>query len=209
MTTGKFEFGDRVRNTKKPEWGIGTVLKTETIATNGNQIQSVTARFQSVGVKTLSTSHAPLEKVADDEQTAAAEDDVPTVEMWDRLNESGWLGEHARRKIDEIMTGLPMEARDAFCSIRSRLLATINLYRFDRSGRGLIDWAVAQSGLNDPLSRFSRSELEQIFDRWARKRDEHLAALIAEADNENMVEELLAQGPAAAKKAAQKARALR
>jgi len=209
MSTGKFAFGDRVRHPKRPEWGIGTVLKTQLVSQNGDSVQNVTARFSNAGVKTISTSHAPLEKVSDDNHASAVVDETPTIEMWDRLNESGWLGEHARRKIEEVMIRLPLETRDVFLPMRKRLEAMLSLYRFDNTGRGLIDWAVAQSGLHDPLTRFTRQELEQLFDRWVRKRDEQLANLLAEADDPQMLEQLLANAPSTAQKAAEKARALR
>ena len=44
-----------------------------------------------------------------------------------------------------------------------------------------MDWAVAQTGLDDPLTRFTRQELEQRFDRWAFERDTYLAKLLQEA----------------------------
>ena len=44
-----------------------------------------------------------------------------------------------------------------------------------------MDWAVAQTGLDDPLSRFTRHELEQHFDRWAYEREQHLSKLLQEA----------------------------
>ena len=79
------------------------------------------------------------------------------------------------------MISLPADVRDPFNSLQKRLTLTMGLYRFDRSGRGLKDWAVAQTGLDDPLSKFTRHELEQKFDRWAWERDSHLIKLVQEA----------------------------
>jgi hypothetical protein len=47
-----------------------------------------------------------------------------------------------------------------------------------------VDWAVAQTGLDDPLSRFSRQELEQHFSRYVTERDAHLGRLLAETRND-------------------------
>lgn len=54
---------------------------------------------------------------------------------------------------------------------------------------------MAQSGLPDPLTRFSRHELETFFDRWARHRDAHLIELVREASRTDprQVEQMLAQ----------------
>jgi hypothetical protein len=68
-----------------------------------------------------------------------------------------------------------------------RLNLTLGLYRFHKSGHSLVDWAVAQSGMADPLTRFTRQELEQLFDRWAYERDVHLSRLLQDARNEQAI----------------------
>jgi len=60
---------------------------------------------------------------------------------------------------------------------------TFALYRID-AGSKLIEWAVAQSGLNDPMSRFSRHDLESFFQRWKFALDAHLGKLLQEARRE-------------------------
>ena len=40
-----FEFGDRVRLQRRPEWGIGSVVKVEAAMLNGTRSQSVSVRF--------------------------------------------------------------------------------------------------------------------------------------------------------------------
>src|SRR5215475_864002 len=77
------------------------------------------------------------------------------------------------------MSRLPDATTDPFTPLSARLKATIDLYRFTDSGGSLLDWAAAQSRLKDPLSRFSRHELEQLFRRFAFVRDEHLKKLDA------------------------------
>jgi hypothetical protein len=107
--------------------------------------------------------------------------DSPVVQYWDKINESDWLGPMAKKKVEEALISLPLDVRDPFNSMQKRLSLMMGLYRFDRSGRGLMDWAVAQTGLDDPLSRFTRQDLEQKFDRWAYERDNYLAKLLQEA----------------------------
>ena len=69
---------------------------------------------------------------------------------------------------------------------------------FQRS-RSLIDWAVAQSGLDDPLSRFTRHELEVLFDQWATRRAEQLQKLLTQArGDQQLVARLVAAAPPAA-----------
>ena len=79
---------------------------------------------------------------------------------------------------------------DPFSNLASKLRATLDSYRFTasppmsqtpRDARCLLDWAIAQSGLDDPLTHFNRHELEQAFGRFAMQRDRHLAALALQA----------------------------
>jgi hypothetical protein len=179
MAQEKFEFGDRVRHQHRPEWGIGSVTRIEVSHNEGKPTQRLTVRFPNAGLKVLNGDLADLERVVEQPSTHPAEADHP-VAAWDRLNESEWLGSVARRKVEEAMVRLTLAARDPFRTMQQRLTFTLDLYRFDRGGRSLIDWAVAQSGLDDPLTRFTRHELELLFDRWASERDNHLSRLLTE-----------------------------
>jgi Protein of unknown function (DUF3553) len=183
-----FQFGDSVRHIRRPEWGTGSVTKTELVSVNGHQVQRLTIRFANAGLKTLSTAHAELEPVvAEDHGIAEVPQgvrhthDAPAMDIWKNASEPGWLEPLARRKIEEQMTALPMEVRDLFNNLEKRLRLMLELYRFDRTGGKLLDWAVAQSGLKDPLSRFTRHDLERLFDRWAFDRDTLLSRLLVEA----------------------------
>lgn len=197
MTDKRFEFGDRVRHAKRPEWGIGSIVKAEEMSVNGVRAQRVSVRFPNAGLKTISTAHAELEIVGDlgDPAGDGGNSDHP-VAAWDKMKDSEWLGEVAQRKVDEVMVSVSPQVRDPFNSLKARLTGCLALYRFDRTGRGLIDWAVAQSGLDDPLSRFTRHELELLFDQWATQRDEHLDKLLSETGGDrSLINELLASAP--------------
>ncbi len=195
MSDRKFATGDRVRHTRRPEWGIGSIVKTEEVTVNGLHTQRISVRFPNAGLKTLSTAHAELRLVGDDAASEGNGEHGDTVRDWQKHGESDWLGGVARRKVDEAMVSLPAEVRDPFNSLRMRLASCLDLYRFGRTGRSLMDWAVAQTGLEDPLSRFTRHELELLFDQWAVQRDALLHKLLQEARTDpSLLKELLASG---------------
>ncbi len=177
----RFAFGDQVRHPRRPEWGTGRVTAVEAHRVNGRDAQRVSVRFSNEGLKTIVTATVQLELVTDEDSNANTENDQTAMNEIDNMANSGWLAGVAEQKISERMIELPSDVRDAFDRAEVRLARTIDLFRFDRSGRGLMSWAIAQSGLNDPLVRFSRQELEQFFDRWESARDEHLRALVREA----------------------------
>ncbi|MCZ6836933.1 MAG: DUF3553 domain-containing protein [Planctomycetota bacterium] len=209
MSNLRFEFGDAVRLPKRPEWGIGTVVKVQDVAVDGEMTQRVNARFPNGGLKTFNTAVAGLEIVRDNGK-APLDDAEESFADLHRMSQTDWLAPIAKKKIDEAMLNIPLAARDVFRSLESRLSATIDLYRFDRSGRGLMDWAVAQSALEDPLSRFSRHELEQYFDRWATEREHHLRKLLKEAaSSPEMVRKHLDQAPAGVRQTMQRLVAVR
>jgi hypothetical protein len=198
MSERKFQIGDRVRHAKRPEWGIGNVVKVEEATIHGRTVQMVSVRFGNAGVKTLSSSHADLQLAPGEESASTSAADAPVL-AWEKMDESDWLAPLARRKVEQAMVSIAAEARDPFNSLQKRLRFTLDLFRFDKSGRSLIDWAVAQSGLADPLSRFTRQELEQMFDRWAYERGVHLSRLLQDARSEPaMVANLVKMAPKAA-----------
>lgn len=219
MSDQKFVAGDRVRNSARPEWGVGVVQKAEIVAaqsvskpgSNGTAGQRLTIRFPNAGSKILLSTHAPL-VIVTEKHDPFAEYEPPSMQAWDKLN-GDWLAPMAKRKIEEAMISLPADVKDPFNSLSKRLSLTLNLYRFDRSGRGLMDWAVAQTGLDDPLSRFSRPELEQKFDRWCSERDGHLARLLQEARNpgndQQAIQSLIRGAPQQAQDAVRKLTATR
>ncbi len=210
MSQRKFVFGDNVRHPRRPVWGVGSVVKIEETTVNGRRAQRVSVRFPNVGLKTMSTDHAELQLVSSVAGGPDVAADDPPLAGWDQMGEDDWLAPLARRKVEEAMVAVPSEARDPFTSLRQRLALTLDLFRFDRTGRSLVDWAIAQSGLVDPLSRFARQELEQHFDRWAASRASHLQRLLDEAAHDpSLVKELSAKAPPAAREAVRRLTAKR
>jgi len=207
MTAIAFKMGDKVRSSKRPEWGEGSVMKLEAITFQGKTDQRIYVRFAAVGMKTLLASAAdliPADGSGDDVLTAIHR--PATLTDVEKSREGGWLGEIDRRGPEAVMTSLPPAATDPFLSLRKRLENTLGLYRFD--GR-LIDWAVAQSGVTDPMTRFNRNELEQFWQRWKFALDAHLISLLGEARRDpDALQAALAKATPAAQKAVQKAQSL-
>ena len=73
------------------------------------------------------------------------------------------------------------DAVDPFQTPAARLKSCLGLYRFEGTAGSLIDWAAAQSRLSDPLSRFSRHELEEYFTDFRRNLDKALAKCVQDA----------------------------
>ncbi|MCX5659282.1 MAG: hypothetical protein NTW19_06110 [Planctomycetota bacterium] len=94
---------------------------------------------------------------------------------------TGWLGGLGEKRTGEELYKLPDVMTDPFATHARRLQATLDSYRFGTDGRDprlLLDWAVAQTGLNDPLTKYTRPELEQAFPRYNRDRENHLFELV-------------------------------
>lgn len=169
-----YKQGDELKLCSRPEWGIGQVTRVEHVTREGQRDQRIWIRFPNVGVKTILAGAAQLEQlngVPDEDHTFAARE---------HAHETGWLGEISKQQPEQAMTKLPPETTDPFSSIRIRFKAMARLYRFKPEGASLIEWATAQSGLDDPLSRFNRHQLEEFFRRWAWERDEHARQLFLE-----------------------------
>lgn len=211
MMSTRFEFGDRVRHVRRPEWGIGSVMKVERTAQNGIESQRLSIRFPNVGVKVLNTAQAELERcVAAEREAFTGDENHPPAALYEHVESQNWLAGVAQKKITEAMTSLPPEARDPFASLKRRLEFTLDLYRFDRTGGKLLDWAVAQTGLSDPMTKFNRHELEQLFDRWAHERDLHLVRLLEDARHEQpTVQQALANARPEAQRAVRRLSAVR
>lgn len=101
---------------------------------------------------------------------------------------------------EQRLVAVPEDASDPFASGRSRLAATLALYRFTDTGASLLDWAAMQTGMKDPLARFNRHELEQHFRRFQVNLDAHLKKLVRDLKRQEpaTVQELTqSAGPAA------------
>ncbi len=195
MVEATYKKGDRVRHPSRPEWGIGVVNKIEVVTRGPSTDLRVTARFPSVGDKTLLASVAALE-IIDEQGTGSGFHARPTVTDLDLAKGGGWLGAISKQSADNIMTALAGEATDPFSSLQRRFEFSTQLYRFDGSPARLVEWSVAQSGLDDPMARFNRQELEQFYKRWLFNLDAHLVKLLSELRREKpFIDRVLANAP--------------
>ena len=168
-----FAPGDRVVHPARPEWGEGTVRQAQPINHQGTTAQRLVVEFTNRGRAVINTAVAPLTPREQATNMTRTTTGSPT-------SRRGWLDEleHATRNASHELWELPEAMTDPFASAKSRLEATLDSYRFSTEARSLIDWAVMQTGLEDPLSKYTRQELEQAFPRFARDRDQHLKALV-------------------------------
>jgi len=175
MSIREWKLGERVYHAGRPEWGAGEVRSAEGTVQDGTKCQRLTIRFDRAGVKTLTTAFADLRPA---DQMSRLEAEVPD-------EGAGWLEKAEAVNPVAKMTELPEVATDPFRTKRARMEATLGLYRFTAGGASLLDWACMQSGLKDPLSRFSRHELEQYFERFKQALDAHLKRLVVEMKRED------------------------
>lgn len=214
-TITHFEKGDRVQHPKRPEWGSGTVRDTQPITHEGEAAQRVTIDFVGKGRVVINAAIAPLEKIGEAPAPKKAPDknyDGSAAQLWagspTQATKSGSGAGMAAIKtqkhngtpaskdnwLDELETAggkkhelweLPDDLNNPFATPEQRLKATLDTYKFSTEPRALIEWARVQTGLDDPLTRYTRPELEQAFPRFARDRDAHLRAIVRDLKRSN------------------------
>lgn len=200
MIEATYKKGDRVRHPSRPEWGVGVVNKIEVVTRDASTDLRVWVRFPSVGDKTLLASVAALE-IIDDQGFGSGIHARPTVTDLDLAKGGGWLGAISKQSADNVMTALAGEATDPFASLRRRFEYSVQLYRFDGSPTRLVEWSIAQSGLDDPMARFNRQELEQLYKRWLFNLDAHVLKLLGELRREkSIIDQVLLTAPPLATK---------
>ncbi|MGH7245177.1 MAG: hypothetical protein ACREJD_17320 [Phycisphaerales bacterium] len=90
------------------------------------------------------------------------------------------LNLEAKSATEDTFLRLPEVATDPFTTLPKRATATLSLYRFTPAGASLLDWAMMQSGMRDPLSRYNRHELETLFNRFRQNLDAHTRKTLKE-----------------------------
>lgn len=198
-------FGDRVVHATFREWGTGTVIKVENAVIKGEPAVRVTVRFKNVGLKTFIGDSMPLEVLADGHVMPGDGNRIrPAIAEVEDLEKSG-LTQAVEQKLLDIMVAIPVACRDPFNTIEHRLRRTLDLYKFDLTGRGLMEWATSQTGMDDPLTRFNRTELEVYFNQFAHDRDQHLSKLLQEIRGDSTIlDQLVAKAPESARRAVAK-----
>jgi hypothetical protein len=176
MVLKTWGFGDKVVHSERPEWGIGQVTSAIADTHEGRACQRLTIRFDRAGVKNLNSALAKL----------IAADDAPAI-LQHEAGPQDPLLTGSTQTAKDLMLKLPGPATDPFSTPRARLVATLKLYRFSEHGGALIDWAAAQSGLKDPMTRFSRHELEDLYKRFVMFRDDHLRKVMLECKRDDQM----------------------
>ncbi|WP_432799255.1 DUF3553 domain-containing protein [Poriferisphaera sp. WC338] len=178
----QYQRGDKLFHLKRPEWGQGVVAQATTITHEGNLAQRLSIDFPNKGRVVINTAVAPL-------ATQGNFTDMNTTGLQEKKS-GGWLG--ALEKAAGVSTAkelwdLPEKLSDPFLSNMERLVATLETFRFSTEPRSLIDWAIVQTSLNDPLSKYTRHELEQAFPRFERDRNLHLKTIVIQLKREGQL----------------------
>lgn len=186
MLLKTWSFGDKIVHLDRPEWGTGVISTVAPERHEGKDCQRITVRFERAGIKTLNTALANLVPAGD---APAIHAEAPETE--DPLASTNTAS------AKEVMLKLPEAATDPFSTPRARLAGSIAMYRYNEHGGSLLDWASVQSGLKDPMTRFSRHELEDLFKRWVMFRDEQLrkAYFDAKKNDPACIEPLIKDAP--------------
>ena len=168
-TIDRYQQGDVVTHPSRPEWGRGVIKSAQAITHQGTAAQRLNVEFANRGRVVINTAIAPL---------------APMKGLKKSMSSSmtaggGWLDQLERSRTNSHeLWDLPEALTDVFSSDLQRLAATLESYKFTTEPRPLIDWAVMQTGMNDPLTKYTRHDLEQAFARFARNRDQHLKDMV-------------------------------
>jgi len=164
----RYQQGDVVTHPRRPEWGQGVVKTAQAIVHEGSAAQRLSIEFANHGRVVINTAVAPLAPKGNKQTMSSS-----------IAAGKGWLDQLERsNKNSHELWELPEALTDVFSSDLQRLNATLDSYKYTTEPRPLIDWAVVQTGMNDPLTKYTRHDLEQAFARFARNRDLHLKELI-------------------------------
>jgi len=172
--------GAKVRCAARPEWGTGTVLRVQAAQVGGRRAHRVSVQF-SVGHRTLIVPPARLAAPIPEPQRQA-----------------GWLEGVGRTALDDRLRALPESVIDVLGSPRTRLAAVMPLYEISEESESLLSWARRQTGVGDPLSRWSRDELLAALRDFNVERDAHLrnlAAVIKLKEGPQALRDLLTEMP--------------
>jgi hypothetical protein len=219
----KFQIGDRLIHPGKPEWGVGTVASASGTVHEGQPCQRLAIRFDRAGLKTISTAFVSFRRAAaanaitEPKPESKPEPARPGLRPAASPPRSGSpepdpfapppaSGIPADpREVRRKMAAVPDDAVDPFQTPAARLRSVLNLYRFEPTPASIIDWAAAQSGLSDPLSHFSRPELEEYFSDFQRNLDKALSKAVADASGVDPAElrSIAQSAPAAGRRALQ------
>lgn len=173
----EFKPGDRVRHADCPDWGPGVVESAKPLIHHGKTTWQLVVRFEQKGRVAVQTQYARIMHESSKQPIFAP---PPKSSQGVTIGTGGFAAALGAGLVDaSALIRLPENLNDIFLPYPKRLALALELYRYSVEPRSLFEWAAAQSGLADPLSRFSRHELESAFAAWAKKRDAHLRELVS------------------------------
>lgn len=195
-----FKVGDKVAHPKKPEWGTGTVMQAQPATHDGIQAQRLRVNFANKPNTTVNTAIAPL--ISSDAAKQATPlpkpnplpkglgQDMTMSTNTDKLG-PGWLDQlEGKNGGKRELWDIPDACNDPFASDEEQLDATLDTFKYNTDPGPLFQWAVVQTGLDDPLSKHTRVELEQAFPRFARDRDNRLFELVRQMKRNGEIDTL-------------------
>lgn len=193
-TPPTFKVGDTVAHPKKPEWGSGVVKQAQPATHNGVQAQRLRVDFANKPNTTINTAIAPLVSGdAMDDNFNQPKGFGQDMSMSTNTNKAGagWLDQlEGKSGGQRELWDLPDACDDPFSSDEEQLDATLNTFKYSTDPGPLFQWAVVQTGLDDPLSKYTRVELEQAFPRYARDRDNRLFELVRQMKRNGEIDTL-------------------
>ena len=179
----RFQVGDQVAHPRRPEWGSGRVVKADTITHEGGEAQRLRVDFANKRNTIINTAIAPLvpSGAPGTAEPKGLNPDMNTTRSQTPSAGAGWLddlegggaGQGQRNLWD-----LPYQLDDPFSSLEQQLDAALETFKYSTEPGPLFQWAVTQTGLDDPLTQYTRVELEQAFPRYTRDRDNRLFDLV-------------------------------
>jgi len=207
--TQTFSIGDRVSHPGKPEWGSGVVREVNPVTHEGKAAQRVRVDFVNKGSTVINTAIAPLVKGAanqnstwrspGDPKNPFKSDPQPLSNGLEKEKNmsttdttkhgAGWLDEldgGAQGTGNRNLWDLPFDVSDAFSSLEQKLDAAMETFKYSTEPGPLFQWAVAQTGEDDPLTKHTRVELEQAFSRYVRDRDNAVFDLVRQMKRANL-----------------------
>ena len=188
-----FKVGDKVAHPKKPEWGTGVVVHAQPATHEGIAAQRLRVDFANKRNTTINTAIAPLVSGDQINQSFTPPPKGLGQDMSMSTNTSkpgaGWLDEleganGGKRELWDI----PDACDDAFSSDEQQLDACLDTFKYNTDPGPLFQWAVVQTRLDDPLTKYTRVELEQAFPRYARDRDNRLFELVRQMKRNGQID---------------------
>lgn len=190
-----FKVGDTVAHPKKPEWGSGVVKQAQPATHNGVEAQRLRVDFANKPNTTINTAIAPLVsgqamEGLTQQPKGFGQDMSMSSTNTDKLG-AGWLDQlEGKAGGKRELWDLPDACDDPFSTDEQQLDATLDTFKYSTDPGPLFQWAVVQTGLDDPLSKYTRVELEQAFPRYARDRDNRLFELVRQMKRNGEIDTL-------------------